>query len=158
MWTDNAANGFDTSGYYRRSGSDYFEWIDGGSAIGLDNPVWVELNFLKDNLTAGATWNGQSITGTFTPMGGSPTNVTARFFYTILQQNVSVTVNGTAYANTIVVKQELQQQVGANWVTLTAAGYLQNYYARDKGLIKQDFYDANGTVTSAMNLRRLAIY
>lgn len=158
LWTDNAALGFDTSGYYRRSGADYYEWIDAGTAIGLDNPYWIELNFLKDNLTAGATWNSQSIIGTYTPSGGSPTNVTARFLYTILQQNTSVTVNGTAYPNTIVVKQELQQQSGSNWVTLSAAGYLQNYYSRDKGLIKQDYYDGMGTVTSAMNVRRLVVY
>lgn len=158
LWTDNAALGFDTSGYYRRSGADYFEWIDAGTAIGLDNPVWIELNFLKDNLTAGATWNSQSITGTYTPSGGTPTSVTARFLYTILQQNTSVTVNGTAYPNTIVVKQELQQQIGGNWTTLSAAGYLQNYYSRNKGLIKQDYYDGNGTVTSAMNVRRLVVY
>ncbi len=158
LWTDNAASGFDTSGYYRKSGSDYYEWIDMGGYIGFDNSLRIEYIFLKDNLTAGGTWTTQSFSGTITPPGGSATNVTARFLYTIVQQNTSVTVNGTSYANTIIVRQDLQQLAGSTWTTVTAAGYLQNYYARDKGLIKQDYYNAAGAVDTKMEVRRLVIY
>ena len=159
MWTDNVANGFDTSGYYRKNGSDYHEWIDIGSYIGFDNPLWVDYIFLKDNLNANGTWQTQSFTGAVTPAGGgAATNATVRFAYTILQKDVPITVKGTSYANTIVVKQDLQQLVGSTWTTLTAAGYLQNYYARDKGLIKQDYYNSGGTVDSKMDVRRLVIY
>lgn len=158
MWTDNAANGFDTSGYYRRSGSDYYEWIDIGSYIGFDNPLWIEYNFLKDNLTAGGIWNTTSFTGTITPMGGTATNVTARFLFTILQQNTSVTVKGIAYTNTIVVRQDLQTLIGATWTTVTAAGHLRNYFSRDKGLIKQDYYSATGAVDLKMEVRRLVVF
>ena len=158
MWTDDAALGYDTSGYYRRSGSDYYQWIDMGTFIGFDNPLWIEYIFLKDNLSVGGNWNTNGFSGVITPSGGSPTNVTARFFFTVLQQNANVTVKGILHANTIVVKQELQQLVGSTWTTVTAAGYLQNYYARDRGLIKQDYYNALGVVDSKMDVRRLVIY
>ncbi len=158
VWTDGSFAGFDSSGYYRKSGNDYFEWIDMGSYIGFDNPLWVEYNFLKDNLSAGSTWFTPGFSGTVTPMGMPPVSVTARFFYTIIQQNVSVMVNNVNYANTIIVKQELQQLVSGNWVTSTAAGYLQNYYARDIGLIKQDYYNNTGALSAQMDVRRLVVY
>jgi hypothetical protein len=158
MWTDDASLGYDTSGYYRRSGSDYYEWIDVGSYIGFDNPLWAEYIFIKDNLNVGGNWTTTSFTGTVTPTGGTPGSVTARFLFTILQQNSTVSVKGTSYANTIVIKQELQSLAGSTWTTVTAAGYLQNYYARDKGLIKQDYYNPAGTVDSKMDVRRLGIY
>ena len=46
-----------------RSGADYFEWIDMGSYVGLDNPLWMEYTFLKDNLTTGGTWQSAPFTG-----------------------------------------------------------------------------------------------
>ena len=158
MWTDNVVNGYDTSGYYRKNGSDYHEWIDIGSYIGFDNSLWVDYIFLKDNLTTNGNWQTQSFIGTVTPVGGTASTVTVRFLYTVLQKDVSITVKGTSYANTIVVKQDLQQLVGSTWTTVTAAGYLQNYYARDKGLIKQDYYNGAGVIASKMELRRLNIY
>lgn len=158
MWTDNAANGFDSSGYYRKSGNDYYEWIDMGTYIGFDNPLWIEYIFLKDNLNVGNTWTSNSFSGTVTPTGGSSTNVTARFLFTVLQQNNTVTVKGISHPNTIVVKQDLQTLVGSTWTTVTAAGYLQNYYARDRGLIKQDYFDNTGSLSSKMEVRRLVIY
>lgn len=158
LWTDDAALGYDTSGYYRRTGPDYYEWIDIGSYLGYDNPLWTEFIFLKDNLTAGGSWNTNSFTGTITPSGGTPSSVTTRFLYTILQQNTTVTVKGVSHPNTIVVKQELQQLNGATWTTVAAAGYLQNYYARDRGLIKQDYYNGSGALSSKMDVRRLVIY
>lgn len=157
-YTNNIANGFDTSGYYRKSGHDYFEWIDIGTYIRFDNPLWVDYIFLKDNLSTGDTWYTRTFTGTVTPMGGSPVSVSARFFYTILQQNVTVNVNSVSYANTIEVKQELQQMVSGNWQTIASAGYLRNYYAKDKGLIKQDYYLSTGALSKSMEARRLVIY
>ena len=158
MWTDNVVNGFDTSGYYRKSGNDYYEWIDMGTYIGFNSPLWIEYNFLKDNLAVNNTWNTTSFSGTITPMGGAPTNVTARFLFTIIQQNATVTVKGTSHPNTIVVRQDLQTLNGSTWTTVTAAGYLQNYYARDRGLVKQDYFNSAGALSSKMEVRRFVIY
>ena len=157
--TDDASLGFDTAGYYRRAGSDYYEWGDISWGI-LDNPFRSEYIFLKDNQTVGATWQSSSFSGNYTPTGGATISITLRWNFTVVQQNATVTVNGTNYANTIQVKQEMQLQSGSNWITQF---YLQNYYARDKGLIKQDIYayDVNSNsypLLTSMEVRRLVIY
>ena len=43
-------------GITEEMGADYFEWIDMGAFVGLDNPYWMEYTFLKDNLAAAGTW------------------------------------------------------------------------------------------------------
>jgi hypothetical protein len=151
----------DSFGYYRRSGADYFEWIDMGSYVGLDNPLWMEWTFLKDNLPATSTWTSAQFTGPFTdPTSGTTVNVTLRWEFTITQQNVSVTVTPgsgtpTSYPNTIQVKQELKQLVGTSWVLVA---YFNSYYSKDKGLIKQDLFDNTNTLQYEQNVRRLVVY
>ena len=145
----------DTFGYYRRSGGDYFEWIDMGSYVGLDDPLWMEWTFLKDNLTTGGTWTSAQFTGPYTDQGGTTSTLTLRWEFSITGQNIPVTVNGTPYTNVIQVKQELKQQVGTSWVL---AAYFDCYYARDKGLIKQDLYDNTNTLLYEQDVRRLVVY
>lgn len=152
----NDGTGVDSFGYYRRSGPDYFEWIDMGSYVGLDDSYWMEWTFLKDNLTAGGTWNSAQFGGPFTdPGSGMTVNVTLRWEFTIVQQNVNFTVGTTNYTNVIKVKQELKQLVGTNWVL---AAYFESYFARDKGLIKQDLFDDAGVIVYAQDVRRLVVY
>jgi len=146
----------DSFGYYRRSGGDYFEWINMGAYVGLDNDYWMEWTFLKDNLTAGGTWTSAQFSGPFTDPNTMVTvNVTLRWEFTITQQNVNFTVGSTNFTNVIQVKQELKQQVGTNWVL---AAWFDSYYARDKGLIKQDLYDDLNTLQYAQDVRRLVVY
>src|SRR4030095_4076023 len=96
MFTDDASMGFDTSGYYRRSGNDYMQWLDMGAYVGLDNPLWMEYTFLKDNLAVGGTWSSPPFTGPYTDQtSGSTFDVTLRWDFSITQQNATVTVNGT---------------------------------------------------------------
>lgn len=152
----NDGAGVDSFGYYRRVGPDYFEWIDMGSYVGLDDPLWMEWTFLKDNLTTGGTWTSAQFTGPYTnPTTMVTSNITLRWEFTIVQQNVNFVVGTTTYANTIQVKQELKQLNGTNWVL---AAYFNSYFARDKGLIKQDLYDNTGTLFYEQNVRRLVIY
>lgn len=148
-------NPVDSFGYYRRSGADYFEWIDMGSFVGLDNPYWMEYTFLKDNLTTGGTWTSPQFSGTFTPQGGTPTNLTLRWEFSITGQNIPVTVNGIPYTNVIRVKQELKQQAGPSWALVA---YFDSYYARDKGLIKQDLYDNSSTIIYEQEVRRHTVF
>jgi hypothetical protein len=148
--------GIDSFGYYRRSGPDYFEWIDMGSYVGLDDPYWMEWTFLKDNLTTGGTWTSAQFSGSFTdPNSGMTSNVTLRWEFTIVQQNVNFTVGSTNYTNVIQVKQELKQLVGTSWVL---AAYFDSYFARDKGLIKQDLYDSSNAIVYEQDVRRLVVY
>jgi len=150
----------DTFGYYRRSGADYFEWIDMGSYVGLDDPLWMEWTFLKDNLTTGATWTSAQFSGPYTDQGGMTSTLTLRWEFSITGQNVTTTVTPasgtpTSYPNTIRVKSELRQLVGTSWVL---AAYFDSYYARDKGLIKQDLFDNSNTLLYEQNVRRLVVY
>jgi len=149
-------NPIDSFGYYRRAGADYFEWIDMGSYVGLDNPLWMEYTFLKDNLTTGGTWTSAQFTGPYTDQtSGTTSNLTLRWEFSITGQNIPVTVNGTPYTNVIQVKQELKQMAGTSW---TLAAYFDCYYAKDKGLIKQDLYTNTGAKIYAQDVRRLVIY
>jgi hypothetical protein len=151
----------DSFGYYRRSGGDYLEWIDMGSYIDLDNSLWMEWTFLKDNLTTGGTWNSAQFSGPYTdPGSGMTTNVTLRWEFTIVNQNMTIAVTPasgitTSYANTIRVKAELKQLVGTSWVS---AGYLDSYYSRDKGLVKQDLYDNTNNLIYEQDVKRLVVY
>ena len=151
----NDGSGVDSFGYYRRVGPDYFEWIDMGAYVGLDDPIWMEWTFLKDNLTTGGTWTSAQFTGPYTDQGGTTTNLTLRWEFSITGQNIPVTVNGISFTNVIRVKQELKQLVGTSWVL---AAYFDSYYGRDKGLIKQDLYDNTGTLFYEQDVTRLVIY
>ena len=155
MYTyDAAGQGFDTLGYYRKAGSDYFEWNDMSYYTPLDNPYWMEINFLKDNQPVSTTWTSSQFSGPIT-QSGTTTNYTLRWDFTILQQNVTVTVGSISYPNTIKVKQELKVLQGTNWVL---AYYLENYFARDKGLIKQYWFDDTGASIYTQDVKRLVIY
>lgn len=165
---DGTTPGFDSTlngqfaSYYRKSGSDYFEWIAMGYYVGMDAPLWMEYTFLKDNQTVGSTWNSAEFTGQFNQPPNPAFTATLRWEFTIMQQNAAVTVNGTSYPNTIEVKQELKQKAGGVWTPVPIAA-IRSFYARDKGLIKQDIYVLNQTtlnldLASQQEVRRLAIY
>ena len=163
MSTYGTTPGFDSTltdqyaSYYRRSGSDYFEWIDMGSYVGMTAPLWMEYTFLKDNQAVGGTWQSAPFTGQIAPPAPAPPfTATLRWEFTIVQQNVNLMVGSTNYTNVIQVKQELKQESTPGVWVLTA--YFQSYFARDKGLIKQDLYNATNTLQYKQDVRRLVIY
>ena len=165
MTTDGTTPGFDSTlngqyaSYYRRSGSDYFEWINMGYYVRLNNPIWMEYTFLKDNLTTGGTWMSPQFSGPYTDNTATPpttTNLTLRWEFTVIGQNIPVTVGTVNYTNVIKIKQELKIEVApGTWVL---AAYFENYYAKDKGLIKQDLFNSTGTAIYTQDVRRLVIY
>ena len=154
--TDDAAAGFDTSGYYRKAGNDYYEWIDMGTAVGLDDEMWMQYIFLKDNQPVGTIW--------YVPFSGnlSGTPVSARFKYTILQKDITTNANGVPYNNVIVVEERLEQEIApGNWLDLTTQPggiALQYKYARNIGLIKIDILDQGTTLSGEFDMRRYAVY
>jgi len=161
MYSYDVAQGFDTLGYYRRSapnGPNYYEWGD-MSYGGLDNPVYGEFIFLKDDQPVNTKWTSATFSGPAThPVTMVTSNLTVRWEFTIVQQNATVTVNGTPYANTIQVKQEAQIQNGAIWIP---AYHYQNYFAKDKGLIKQEAFDMSTGAPVPIwtdDVKRLVIY
>ena len=160
MSTNDASLGFDSSGYFRKSGSDYFEWIDMGSYLGYDSSIWMEYNFLKDNLPQGGTWNSAQFTGPLTPPGQATVQITARLGYRVLQKDVSITVKGVAYPNTIVVEEKLwiyNPSTGSFQDVSATTGFYINYYSRNIGLIKQDYDNGSGLIFP-LDMRRYAVY
>lgn len=156
MGTYDASMGFDTAGYYRKSASDYYQYLDIGSYLGFDSSsLWVEYVFLKDNQPAGFTWNTSAYTLT-----DAGTQYTLRLKLTILQKDVGVTVNSVSYPNTIVVEEKYEVLVGGSWIDLTSsgAGYFKNYYSKGVGLIKWEHIDGTGAVDIKYELTRYNIY
>jgi len=139
-------SGFDSSGYYRKASTDYYEYFDAGNFIGFDNPLWAEYIFLKD-ATKNTTWNSPAFAGTVTPPGQS---LTVRFKYTVLEKDISVslTTSGSClpvtYNNVIIIEEKYEQLNGGTWIDVTpVVGYGKSYYARNIGLIKYEFIDTD---------------
>jgi len=147
--------GLDSSGYYRRSGGDYSEWLDVGAFIGYDNPLWAQYIMLKDNVAAGNNWKSSGFSGT---VSGTP--LTLRFSYTVTQKDVPVsftTSTGTMnFTNVIVVEEKYEQEVSPGvWQDITSlVGHGESFYARGIGLVKFEFFDGSGASVFLMELRR----
>ncbi len=155
-------SGFDSSGYYRKAGGDYFEYFDGGGFIGFDPPeIWMEYVMLKDDVPVGTVWNSAAITGSIDlpPV----TTLSVRFKYSIFQKDVPISITtskGTiTYQNVIVVKEEYEQYDGTNWNDITSTvGSGKSYYARGIGLIKFEFFDNTGAPDGELLLRDYTVF
>jgi len=147
IFMENDGTGPDSSGYFRKSGGDYYQYADMGFIFGLDAPVWGEYIFLKDNVASGTTWTSGNFAGMYTDSNTHQTYpVIIRIKETIQQKDVSVVVRGVPYANTIEVKEEYEYSFdnGANW-TLSDV-YSVYDYSRGVGLIKWEAFDAMGSI------------
>ncbi|MGZ8552898.1 MAG: hypothetical protein ACXWV8_05800, partial [Chitinophagaceae bacterium] len=158
--TTNAAAGFGNFGAYRKIGSNYHTYLDLADNFAFDqDTVPVDYIFLKDDVAAATTWRTDSVSVSF---GGIP--VKLRIALTVEQKDVTVNVAGIDYANTIVVIEKYEGSVVPNtWVDLTdEAGFVKSYYARNIGLIKQDFYDPDGSfnppVSLSLDMRRYQVF
>jgi hypothetical protein len=153
MITDDAASGFDSSGYYRKAGGDYYEFVDMGAFWGFDNSFWVEYVFLKDNVAAGVSWQSAAYTG----VAGAQ-SLQFRLNYKVSQKDISVVVNGVTYTNVIVVDEKLDVNNMGTWVDVSdQVGYFKTYYARNIGMIKQESIDINNAVDGKMEMRRYQV-
>jgi hypothetical protein len=162
---DDGITGEDSSGYYRRNGGDYFEWLDIGAFLGYDNPLWDQYTMLKDNVAAPITWKSPATGGYAGTIGPQSFNI--RFSYSIQsgQKDISVpltTSTGTVtYKNVIVVTEKYEIEITPGvWQDLTPTinYYGKSYYARGIGLIKFEALDATNTVTQKMAMRRFYVY
>jgi hypothetical protein len=155
-------SGLDSSSYYRKASSDYYEFFDFGSYIGYDNPSWGEYLMVKDNVPATTNWKTPLTGFPGTYNGGTPINL--RFSMTILQKDVNLSIvsstGTTNYTNVIVVEERFEAEVSpGTWVDATGVvgGYGKSYYARGIGLIKFEVLDAGGGILALQELRRSQI-
>jgi hypothetical protein len=161
IFMEDAGAGFDSSGYFRKAGGDYFEYVDLAGFIGFDPPAqWAEYILLKDNVAVGTTWFSSGVTGTITIP--PPTTLTIRLKYSILQKDVPITVvsstGSVTYQNVIVVKEEYQQFVGGTWMDVPQVGSAKSYYARGVGLILLEVFDGTGAPVFKQELRRYQVF
>jgi hypothetical protein len=160
MEEDGTLPGLDSSGYYRKNGGDYFEWVN-LEDYGADLPVWMEYIMLKDNVAALTTWKTPTA-GVTIVVGGTPTKI--RFSNQILQKDVSITLttSGSAtpvtYTNVIVVEQKIESEVLPNvWQDVSAIfGSGKSYYALGIGLIKFELISPFGGFVQ--ELRRYKVF
>ncbi|HLN95880.1 MAG TPA: hypothetical protein VK183_09605 [Flavobacterium sp.] len=94
----------------------------------------IEFIVLKDNLPVGGTWT-ETVSQTTTIEGLPPVPSTVESTGTIMEKDISVTVNGVVYNNVIAVKI-VQNSLGE-----TTENYY--WYAKDIGLIKYRNYIAS---------------
>lgn len=154
MGTNDATAGFDTSGYYRKAGGSYNRFVNLANYFGLDNNQWVEFTFIKDDQAAGHTWTTATYTNT---TQGFPVQIRIKF--TILQKDVTVSVDGTPYANTIVVEERYELNLGAGWEDGTPyLGYYKDYYSRNVGWILDELYDEMNNLEGKIEMRRYQVF
>lgn len=153
-------SGSDTLGYFRKSGNDYYQYLDISSLfVDLETPAWGEYIFLKDNSPAGTTWTSDPFVSTITDSAsGISVPVSVRIKETIDQKDVPVTILGVTYQNTIVVKEEYEiSSDGVTWNLYPAV--TTNYFARNVGLIKTQLEDNSGFGNSYLQeLRRYEVF
>lgn len=120
----------DTS-YFRKSGNDYYNYAytDAFTSLVFDAAQRVDILFLKQTLTTGATWTQGPYNGTLNGISQS-----IRYQFTCTNANASVTVNGKSFTNVyhITIKPEVSI-MGAPYAATTEV--IETFYAKGVGLI-----------------------
>jgi hypothetical protein len=154
--TNDASQGFDSAGYFRKSGGNYSRFENLENYLGFDAELRAEFIFLKDDQAVGHTWysNVNGHTGTF---GGTP--ITIRIVFKILEKDVAKTVRGIPYTNVIAVEEKYEIKTGlTTWTDATSVfGYYKDYYARNVGWILDESFDVSGSPDGKFELRRSQI-
>jgi hypothetical protein len=134
--------------YYRKAGSDYFEYTytDKYSAVTFDNESRNAILFLKEGQTTGATWNSAEFSG---QVSGQAVRI--RYAFTLENANETVTIGTRTFTNVYRVVMRGQFAVGP--APFTPDGTLWTfYYARGIGLIRQRL-EFNGTGVLDLQIR-----
>lgn len=119
--------------YYRKSNNDYLQYVDLNELIpDLETETKGDILFLKENVTAGETWN----TDFETKVGG--TDVVIRFAFTCTEANQTATVNGKTFNGVYKITTTLQENSGGDFADFGPE--IETYYARGIGLIYETGY------------------
>jgi hypothetical protein len=158
-----SGNTIDSSGYYRKSGSEYFRYRDVGDFIGFDSALWRDYKFMDDAAPIGTNWKSELYNGMVTIGGLPPQPMTVRFSTTVLNKFSSLTfitsTGQVTYNDIIVIEEKYEQLLAGGWVDITAqVGSFKKYYAKSIGLIKYEALNGTGTVTAKVELKRYQIF
>ena len=135
------------TGYFRKLGSDYFQYSDLSSYFGFTNPTFGENIFLKDNVIQGSTWQSQNFTGNIT---GIPGNVVGYISMTLLAKAVAVTIGTQNFPDVMKVKYDYYISIMPGTPIATE----EKWFARGVGLIHHNL--DNGQ--SVMDVNRYTIF
>jgi len=112
--------------YFAKSGSDYYQ-LANFEALNQQ----LELLYLKDNLSAGASWE-QNVTITIPAVGST----TVKLTNTVQASNISYTVNGKAYEKVIHIKTVMGNiTIPGLPLAITPVTDINTYYAAGIGRI-----------------------
>jgi hypothetical protein len=129
--------------YYRKSGNDYFEYIEADNyslLVTFDAPVKADILFLKENLTAGATWTSAEYSGA---VSGTP--VKLRYVFTCTAINATETVGGKTFTG--VYKITFKPQISAGGAPFVDEGSVwEAWYANNIGVINMSVGDGTTTI------------
>lgn len=133
--------------YYRKDpvSSFYFQSLDtaGTGAQGVSfNQARLDLLFMKNTLSGGATWNSDFAC----TVSGFPSKL--RFKYTCVDATSPKTVNGKTFTNVYKIQEEDQVDFGNTGNFQVLAGPFTYYYAKGIGLIAAE--DENGDLYQAI--------
>jgi hypothetical protein len=119
------------SGYYRKSGDDYFTYFeaDGTAIPGLEGTVKGDILVMKDNPAVGDTWQ------TTADIRISGADATLRFSVACTAANVTETVGGRTF--NAVYKITLKREVGSAGVWQSFGAEEEVWFARGVGVIYQ---------------------
>ena len=112
------ATTYDTS-LVRKLNGNYYGFGNHGAMLNLDEPVYGEFIFLKDNVSVGNSWNSDIFNG---KLAGYP--VTFYYKFTILSKGVAEQVGGFDFTDIIKVKQEVF--INTSLVTTVETWYAKN--------------------------------
>ena len=135
-----AAGQLDDTLYYRKSGTNYYDYnyTDIYTSYYFDTAAVDSILFLKEGLKTGDTWSSKIYTGT---VNGTSTKV--RYDFTCTNANRTVTLNSKTYTNVYEIALKSMVDGGSGFQTDVTWIY---YYAQGIGLIYEKYDDGAGTV------------
>jgi hypothetical protein len=132
--------------FYRRTGDDYFEYCIADkytSFFALATPQYVDLKFMQENLSSGASWVSQEFSG----IGYAGQNVHVRYNFFCLNANATVVVNQKAFSNVYIIELKPQTRSDSTAFSFTGEDFIF-YYAKGVGLVyEKEIKTGAGTFT-----------
>jgi hypothetical protein len=124
--------------FFRKQGENYYEYGNAEkftTTITFSPALYVDINFLKETMTAGLDWYSDLYTGHAT--FGQDVNL--KYHYTCLEADVPVVVNNKAFLH--VYKVSMVPQLAAAGITPgNTQEYYEFWYAKGIGLIYSNFF------------------
>jgi hypothetical protein len=144
------------SSYFRRNGNDYFERTFADyytGVISFDANVMGDINFLKEGLTTGATWESSVFSGT---VSGLP--VKLKYAFSCTNASATATINGNNFSNVYKVSWRPKVSVDGGITYTDEAIILESWYARGVGLIYFNVTDLAGGPIGANNIMHWQVF